>query len=1019
MAQAQKKYVCAFCARAFTRSEHKQRHERSHTNEKPFHCLHCTSSFVRRDLLQRHCRTVHNTNLNPSLLPTNKSLNNPTTNAIELTDNNNNNNNNNGDEFQAIPMRGSFSFDTQDQQHNNHSQQQQQQYSSASFDSFNMTPSNSTASEIIQMIPTTTGSSPTSTIGSNTTSTSNNNNSVKRRKKSSDDGSNRSALKEHHDLIHLLSIAKKLSNLLYNYDSIALSNCNSPSINEIFLIGYSHLTQQSKLFTNFDKILKDLLYYLSTSYLTTQQLNQLHQQHPQQLGGGGNANDGNSTGSSSSSSPHNYQFNNFKIGISYTIISLGYIIDKKPSKSLKFFKKSWNLLIKKLIPQYNNNNNLFDQIEILHNLFLLSYVYLQFNLEGFNINEFESLEDTDGEQIYINNEVILNYLNDISFIIISNLKDVSNSPVLSGVSNSNDNLIDNNINLFWNIYILLSTYLTNQPPPKVYPLFLERSVKNNESLLNIMQKFCKSFINIDDEQLKMIIVSTLSNELKDHKVNQTLSSSSSNSSSPTTSHHNKMTIYSNKNILHNAIILINKSINNHNNHYHHNNRNQDIIKSDATKLFELFKKNLIVNSPLKFHELFNNYIFIPKNYYNWQLLSLTLQEINASSINSSIMNTIESSNGNFQEFENLIKGNFFDYRSNTININNNLLIVSYPIIFFTNYLSLENMINLTSLNNLQFINLNCLIIEWYLIMNKVLIMLFTDDMTNFEDNYILQTLIYLLLDNKSCLLKKLNIQDKNNNSNTSQHEQYQQQQQQEEVGELSFSQKWFWILKVKLDSIFENWLNFIKDSKNNTNVQFNNNLIGFKINLNKMLNEYIITEGLSFKDEDQANPNHQQQQPIHQPPIQQPPIVSHHQSQEYVQTSSYLPLQTSISNNSTNSFMNFDNQHPFKRSNSITIGILAQTMVADESSHNSTNQNSPNQKHQPPRVYNSQQQQQQQQQQVVQPIQQYTSYSAYPPPPPILSNSSNNSLANTTTTTNSKADVLLPPIRREERMTNK
>lgn len=76
----------------------------------------------------------------------------------------------------------------------------------------------------------------------------------------------------------------------------------------------------------------------------------------------------------------------------------------------------------KLIPQYNNNNNLFDQIEILHNLFLLSYVYLQFNLEGFNINEFESLEDTDGEQIYINNEVILNYLNDISFIIISNLK---------------------------------------------------------------------------------------------------------------------------------------------------------------------------------------------------------------------------------------------------------------------------------------------------------------------------------------------------------------------------------------------------------------------------------------------------------------------------------------------------------------------------------------------------------------------------------------------------------------------
>ena len=63
MAPPQKKYVCGYCARAFTRSEHKQRHERSHTNEKPFHCLYCPSAFVRRDLLQRHCRTVHNIRL--------------------------------------------------------------------------------------------------------------------------------------------------------------------------------------------------------------------------------------------------------------------------------------------------------------------------------------------------------------------------------------------------------------------------------------------------------------------------------------------------------------------------------------------------------------------------------------------------------------------------------------------------------------------------------------------------------------------------------------------------------------------------------------------------------------------------------------------------------------------------------------------------------------------------------------------------------------------------------------------
>lgn len=44
---------------AFSRSEHRSRHERSHTKERPFKCLKCRSTFVRRDLLLRHDRTVH------------------------------------------------------------------------------------------------------------------------------------------------------------------------------------------------------------------------------------------------------------------------------------------------------------------------------------------------------------------------------------------------------------------------------------------------------------------------------------------------------------------------------------------------------------------------------------------------------------------------------------------------------------------------------------------------------------------------------------------------------------------------------------------------------------------------------------------------------------------------------------------------------------------------------------------------------------------------------------------------
>lgn len=734
MSPPQKKYICGFCARAFTRSEHKQRHERSHTNEKPFHCLYCTSAFVRRDLLQRHCRTVHNVRLvsrshgkeerfsdQSSPVLAGKTL--PRLVAVSLYREEDARDRENG---KLVPHAATGSIPTLAASNREQENDLSHIISSAKA-LLQMAPSKSGVLNLLlstRLPPVVAGVNATdlnvsprcgAVLGpqdapgndSMSSSSSMGDFSLAPKEEQSTESKTASA----GGLVQLLSISKNLEKM---YDTEDLKY----PVNDFFLVGYSVLA--NKPYSVFHDVRKDLVDYLH-SY--------------------------------SEDSP----LSDFKVGLVYNILAVGALtVPAKDYNSEEvataFISKAWNILVDRLIPKHTS---LIFQSEILKNLYMLTYTYLRF----------------------FNNDLMLSYLEDSSHIILQNLAVAHNS--------ISEEIVLMNMDLFWSIYVLVSKFKINESPPKFYSWFLAQKLfKDSDiTLQTFMSNYLKSVHKLEDPFLNEIVVCTLSNEVSNLTFNRSL------------------WIYDLRNSLHNAIILVNKSV-----------KKSVLLVSTYTGIFDVFKKKLIINAPPKFKDLLEYYVFQISAPYHWFLLLTTLRDFNYSfNFDRFMKDNLQSL---FQKFGNALL-EFFK-SSDSLNtessipaseINNNLGIVSCPLIFNSNLLKLNHIVPPVDVSNLSLVdlaNLNNLIMEWYITVVKILINLFSNNSPAeiqkvISENCVLQCLIYV-------------INDKDSNYS-------------------SASPEFYLLLFNELTKICDTWLNFFNK---------NSHLTNFRQNVNRFLNDLFV-----------------------------------------------------------------------------------------------------------------------------------------------------------------------------------